>query len=278
MIKKGVEYIKLYKKPSFFAVPKQLKIMLYLILSIFVLGVIGHMIIYQVGFVDAVLMTFNSLAYLQSPTPEDGIAARLLYIFLVVLGIIVIWFVLWTFFDLIVAGEFTEYYSRVSIMKKMKKTRNHYIICGGGRVGTHIAEMLKRKHKKYIVIEKDETTVAALSKKNINAIDADVLEETTLLDAGLANAKAVIAVLPETEKNIMITLTAKEHRSDITVYARADKSEFIKKLKKAGADYIVMPELVCAEEIIEDVEKHENGKKPAALFKKDDLLKGGFIK
>lgn len=278
MIKKGVEYIKLFKKPNFFAVPKQLKIMLYLILSIIVLGVAGHMIIYQVGFIEAISLTFSSLAYLESPAPEYGLAARLLYMFLVVLGAIVIWFVLWTFFDLIVAGEFSEYYSRVNMMKKMKKTRNHYIICGGGRVGTHIADILKEKHKKYVVIEKDETTVAELSKKRIIAIDADVLEETTLLDAGLANAKAIIAVLPETEKNIMITLTAKEHRPDITVYARADKSEFIKKLKKAGADYIVMPELVCAEEIIDDVEKHENGKKHVSLFNKDDLLKGSVIK
>ena len=76
-----------------------------------------------------------------------------------------------------------------------------------------------------------------------------------LIAAKIRNAKALIAVLPETEKNILVILTAKELNPKLEVYARSNRTEYVKKLKKAGADHVFMPELSCAEEIVGKLKK-----------------------
>ena len=78
-------------------------------------------------------------------------------------------------------------------------------------------------------------------------------EESVLVDANVKSAKAVIAVLHESEKNVLVTLTARELSPEIVIYARADKREHEKKLKRAGANYVLVPEILCAEKIISEL-------------------------
>ena len=135
-------------------------------------------------------------------------------------------------------------------MNQIKKLKNHYIICGGGRVGYHIAELLKKQNKKCVILEKDEFAINQLRKKGFLVYEGDSLEEDTLKEVNIKSAKALISVLPESEKNVLVILTAKELNKDLKIYARSHKEEYIKKMKKAGADFVVTPEISCAQEII----------------------------
>ncbi|MFA4907443.1 MAG: NAD(P)-binding protein, partial [archaeon] len=137
---------------------------------------------------------------------------------------------------------------------------NHYIIFGGGRVGEHIASMLKHNRKKFIIVDKDEAVVNMLKAKRYDALMGDVLDEKVFYQTGIERAKAVISVLGETEKNLLVTLTAKGLNPRVKVFTRSEKKELIEKLKKAGADYVVMPEFLAAEEIFGHIEKHEKTK------------------
>ena len=59
--------------------------------------------------------------------------------------------------------------------------------------------------------------------------------------------------MPETEKNLLVTMTAKELNPKIDVYARSDNPAFIEKLKKAGAKLVINPELAAAEKFLETI-------------------------
>ena len=144
-------------------------------------------------------------------------------------------------------------------MKKVRQLRNHYIICGGGRVGSHVADLLMQQHKKYVIVDRDDSLVRHLQSQGYVATEGDAMDEKNLREMGLLHAKALIAVLPEIEKNILTVLTAREVRPDIPIYARADRPHMVKKLKNAGANHIVMPEVVCAEEIMHEIAKEEGG-------------------
>ena len=140
-------------------------------------------------------------------------------------------------------------------MNQIKKLKNHYIICGGGRVGQHVAELMKKQKKSYVVIEKNEFNINQLRKKGHLVYEGDSLEEETLENVGIKKASALMAVLPESEKNIMITLTAKELNKKLKIFARSHKDEYIKKMKKAGANFVVTPEISCAEELVDLIKK-----------------------
>jgi len=224
-----------------------------LILALFVLGTLGYMLAENLSFKEAFVATVETLAFAHEETTT--LLGRIVQLSLLLFGGVILWFSVWTSFDLVLEGQFEDYFQKVSMMRQIKKIKNHYLICGAGRVGMYVAEDLKKKGEKYLVVDKNPILVSEIHKRGLLALEGDVLDEDILLSAGLMHAKALVAVLPETEKNILIVLTVREHRPDIKIYARAEKRDLIKKLKKAGADYIVMPELIGAEEILNEIKK-----------------------
>lgn len=241
------------KSDEYWQAKKKLAILATIFISIFVFGTIGYIITEKTTPDNAFRLTIETLAFIDHP---DQGASKFVATALLVFGIIFVWFTTWTSLDIMLEGHFHKYFKEARFMDAIKKLSNHYIICGGGRVGIHVAEMLHDRGEKYVLIEKDEHPVKKARKKHYVALEGDALEEDVLKEANITKAKALIAVLPETEKNILITLTAKELNPRLTIYARSNKEEYVKKLKNAGADHVFMPELSCAEEIVKKIDKN----------------------
>ncbi len=242
-----------HRQKEFLLLGREVKLLALLIIALFATGTIGYSIIHRQSLKDGFYNTLETFAF--EHQEESTSIGKFFQLFLLAFGVIILWFAIWTSLDLTLEGKFQDYFEGVKMMKKVKRLKNHYIICGGGRVGSHIADMLKHQKKNYVIIDKDEFVVTSLSKKGYLSIEGDVTEEKTLLDAGLHHAKALISVLPETEKNILVVLTARELRPDIKIYSRADREDLVKKLQNAGADLIVLPEVVCAREIVNEIHK-----------------------
>jgi len=142
---------------------------------------------------------------------------------------------------MIVEGELKETFKTKQMEKKAKKFENHYIICGVGRVGSHILDELYTTHRSTIVIDKNENTLSSISKIYPNVVyikgDADV--EEVLIKAGAKNAKGIFASTGDDNRNLVISLTAKYLNPDIRVVARCLDAANENKLKKAGADAVI---------------------------------------
>jgi voltage-gated potassium channel len=232
--------------------PKRIFIFLILLVFLLAFGTIGFKAIEKISFEQAFSRTMGTLAFRFEA--EQGIS-KALEIFLSIFGLLTIWWIFWSFFDLLLTGNLTEYLKTSRFLHKVKKMRNHYIIAGGGRVGEEIAFKLKKDKKQYIIIEKDSGKVDKLKKKGFNVIAGDVTNSdySDLIDAGIKNAKTIISTLPETEKNLLFTMSAKEINPRIDIFARADNPAFASKLKKAGAKTVVVPEIAAAKEFLESI-------------------------
>ncbi len=240
--------------------PQQLKSLFILLLSLLFVGSLGYSLLRNVSFLEGFGLTLETLAF-YSMEPNNT-AEKVFGVLLLLYGVFVVWYFLWTVVDFFMEGHVSEYYRRLKLMTKVKSLKNHYIICGGGRVGEHLVELLNKKKQKYVIIEKGDHIIEEMKEKKYLVMKGDVLDEQVLIDAGIKKAKAIVAALPETEKNILITLTARELNPNIIIYARSHNSDLMSKLRKAGANHIVMPELVGAEEIMKKIEMDENIKKP----------------
>ena len=234
-------------------VSKRIITFVVIVLSILIIGTAGFMII---GFSlkDSFMMTLESLSFMFR---TDSGAAKVLEILLAIFGVITLGWILTNFLEIFTSGSFTEYLKTSLLLSNMKKMRNHYIIAGGGRVGEEIASKLRKTKKQYIIIEKDSNKVEKLKKRGFNVITGDVTDSdySDLIDAGIKNAKTIISTLPETEKNLLFTMSAKEINPKIDVFARADNPAFVSKLKKAGAKTVVVPEITAAERFLEAIDK-----------------------
>lgn len=241
--------------PIIYAFQKKIKVLGTLLAFLFTYGTIGHIALFDLAPTDAFIRTISTLAlhYEAASYP----AAEAFQISLVLVGVISLWWSVWTGFDLMVEGKFKEYFSEVKEMSDISKMQNHYIICGAGRVGLHTARLLALEKKPFVLVDTHEEDVEIAKKKGFLAIKGDPFEEDVLMKCGLTRAKALIAVMSETEKNILATLMAKQFNPNIKVYARTEKEELIKTLKKVGADHVIMPEAAGAIDISKAISRDE---------------------
>lgn len=243
----------------------QLKFLLILVIVLFAIGTAGYSFLHQISPVDAFGLTAETMAFAHHETDSAG---RAIEVFLMLFGVIVFWFAVWTLFDLVLQGKLGELWRDLMSSIQVGQLKNHYVICGAGRVGIHVAELLQQKKLPYVIVEKDKALVDLLSKKGFLVIQGDALEEEALKEADIEKAKAIVAVIPETEKNVLITLIAKHMNPDILAYARAEKEEMIKQLHHAGVKHVVTPEIAGARELMSLIAKEEGlGAAPVAAKK-----------
>jgi voltage-gated potassium channel len=110
---------------------------------------------------------------------------------------------------------------------------NDIIICGYGTVGKKVAERLQNNDISYIAIDEKD-----IFDNDSNIIVGNAASEEVLKQAGIENAKTIIAVTNSDVTNTFITLLAKNINKDITILARVVEMENIEKLNRAGADYV----------------------------------------
>jgi len=135
-----------------FHIKREVRILVIIFISILLIGTIGFTLIKNVSLYEGSILTLETLSFLHK---EESGLAKSLQIFLLFIGVVLIWFIMWTTLDLALEGHFQKYYFGVRNMDKIKKLNNHYIVCGAGRVGENIAKMLKQQKRDYVLLEKN---------------------------------------------------------------------------------------------------------------------------
>lgn len=132
-------------------------------------------------------------------------------------------------------------FKRRRMQHKIDKLENHYIVCGYGRMGTHICEELSHSEVPFVVIENNPANHKKLDDIRYLYDTGDASHDTTLERVGVKKAKGLVAVLSNDAENVFTTLTAKFLNPKIFVVARAIEDETEPKLLRAGADRVVKP-------------------------------------
>jgi len=192
------------------------------------------------------MMTSLSIAtHIEPETLENShLASKVMYVFLSFAGEVLAFYVFYIFIEFILSGEMNKKLGGVKDITLMKNAKNHYIVCGGGRVGEHLAEKLKSEGKKLVILDKDELRVSSLKHKGYHAILGSANDELALKNAGVMNAHALAAVIGDDGDNLLTILTAKELNPELSIAARANDENIVSKLKHAGAEIVILPEVV----------------------------------
>lgn len=230
--------------------PRRIKIFLIIFLLLITFGTLAFKIVTDVSYFRAFTRTLETLAFMFNA--EEGIE-KSLEVFLAIVGVFLIWWILWSVSDMLLDGKLREYLKAQSFFSKLNKMRGHYIIAGGGRVGEEIALGLIKKKQKYVILERNEEVVEKLEKKGFPVLQGDVMDELVLKKANIAQAKAIMLTLPQTEKNLLVTINAKELNPTINIYARADNPAYVNRLKKAGAHTVIVPEVIAGDKFVEEL-------------------------
>ena len=126
-------------------------------------------------------------------------------------------------------------------MKAIARIRDHYIICGYGRMGRIICEELSEKGIPFVVLETNDPALDELDRLGFLYMKANATSDEELIEAGIERAKGLVSVVTDDTQNVFIVLTARGLNPKLHIVARSASEESIKKLVRAGANRVVSP-------------------------------------
>jgi len=134
-----------------------------------------------------------------------------------------------------------ELFRKNTMMKTISKLKNHYVICGYGRMGAVIAKELQEKNLEFVIIENNEQKVEIIRSKGMFCVNGDATSEETLQDARVDQAVGVAVVLDTDQDNLFVTMSMKTTNPDLFILSRCAKEDNQSKLIRAGANKVVNP-------------------------------------
>jgi voltage-gated potassium channel len=159
-------------------------------------------------------------------------------------GVGVVLYALTSTVQSIVQSEMVLTFGQLRRSLMMSKLRDHFIICGAGRVGSHLIRALKGANDQFIVIESDHKRVEELTDQGIAVLARDATLESSLREAGVEHARGLAACLPDDADNVYVVLTARDLNPTLHIVARAAAEEAESKLIRAGANRVVAPTII----------------------------------
>lgn len=159
-------------------------------------------------------------------------------------GVGVVLYALTTTVHAIVQSELVATFGQRRISRRMSKLRDHFIICGAGRVGSHLVRGLLGGSETFIVIERDPQKVAELTDLGVIVLVRDATLEESLREAGVEHARGLAACLPDDADNVYVVLTARDLNPHMHIVARAAEEQAEPKLIRAGANRVVAPTII----------------------------------
>ena len=212
---------------------------------IFFVGILGFHWIEGYQFVDAFYMTVITVSTvglsMGEPLSQEG---RLFTSFLIIFSISLYAYAISILTSYFIDGELKLFLKKYKVEKQINKLSGHTIICGYGRNGKEAVRKLQAHKKKFVVIESNQLRVAKLKETGLLFVEGDATFDTVIQKANIKHAQALITTLPNDADNVFIVLSAREQNSDLTIISRASEQKSDSKLKKAGADNVIMPDKV----------------------------------
>ena len=185
------------------------------------------------------LITLSTVGYAElHPLSEAG---RLFASVLILVGVTVTLVSITLLGDFIIKLELADYFGRRRNKRMLGKVKNHYIVCGLGRVGRGVIGELQRANAPIIAIDKDHDGAGWASDQGIPTLVGDSTEDGTLIEAHIKEAKGLVAALSSDADNVYVTLSARGLNADLLIAARATNESAEEKLRRAGATTVLTP-------------------------------------
>jgi voltage-gated potassium channel len=182
-------------------------------------------------------------------------AGRSITVIIIFLGISVGAYTIGMLVRALVEGELVKIFGRRKVQKQISGLKNHFIICGFGRIGRIICSELDADNIDFVVIEQDPSVIEYIEARKYLYLEMDATTEEALTQAGIMEAKGIVTAVNSDANNVFITMTAKSLRPDVFVLARASEEQNEAKLFRAGATRVVSPYLIGGRRIAQMLKK-----------------------
>ena len=222
-----------------------------LFFSLLALGVVGYALIEGWSFLDALYMTVTTVSTVGfhevKPLSTGG---RVFTLFLIVFGVGVFFYAFTAVVQIAVEGEVARMLGVTRMKARIGGLKDHYILCGFGRVGEEIARELKARGTPFVIVDSNPDALERARRYGYLLIKGDATSDVALQEAGIGRAACLLAASDSDSGNTYITLTARALNPGIFIVARVGQPVNEPKLKRAGADRVISPYLLAGRRMV----------------------------
>ncbi len=213
-----------------------------LLVIILVISTGGYMAIEGWDVLDSFYMAVITLTTVGfSEVHEVSRAGRFYTIILIFAGGGFWIYVAGSMMQFIVDGRIRIIMGRRILDRRIEKLKDHYIVCGYGRIGRVIVRNINEREGRAVVIDKDKELAESMEAGKLLHVMGDAAEEEILMKAGIMRAKYLVAALATDMDNVYLVLTARQLNPDLFIMARSSYVKSRSKLRAAGANRVESP-------------------------------------
>jgi voltage-gated potassium channel len=204
-------------------------------------GTLGYVLIERWPWQDALFMTVITLSSVgYSEVHELSQAGEIFTIGLILLGVSSIAYTFTVLADYVVAGELNGVLRRQRMQRSINQMRQHYVVCGFGRMGQQVVSGLLESQQRVVVIDA-QAEAAEFERWGVHYIIGDAADDKVLQEAGIEHARGLCTCLPNDATNVFVVLSARTLNPNLLIISRCNLPENDRKLRIAGADQVINP-------------------------------------
>ncbi|MBT3982518.1 MAG: hypothetical protein HOE90_14265 [Bacteriovoracaceae bacterium] len=237
----------------------KLKLPLILIFLALGLGTLGYKILYPDVPIEKLIfmtgITLSTVGYGDVLGVENNTVAIFYTMFVMLMGMGIVLYSVSLITAYFIEGTLRDAFIINSMRRKVKKMKDHFIICGAGMTGFHVVREMYQTNFPFVVVDTSTAIRDQILAEfpSVPVIIGDVTSDEVLEQANIKNAKGLIATLSSDKDNLFLTVSSKLLNPKITVVARAIDLSMVGKLKNAGAKYVVSPNFIGGMRIASEI-------------------------
>ncbi len=223
-----------------------------LVCLVALIGTLGYMLVEHWGFLDALYMSVITLTTTGFKEVHPlGRGGELWTILLSVAAIGIIFGTVGVAAEVVLAEVVSGRWQGGRMQRKIENLHDHVIVCGYGRVGSHVARELRAEGEDVVVIDVRPDSLTRAADAGFLHVVGDGTSDAVLSAAGVRRARALVTCIDSDPENVYVTLTARSLNPDIYIVGRASTRDVVSKLEQAGADRAVSPYTMAARRMVE---------------------------
>ncbi|MEI8181538.1 MAG: NAD-binding protein [Desulfomonile sp.] len=212
------------------------------IVLVLISGTLGYHFIEDWPFLDGLYMTVITITTIGFTEVHPlGSHGKIFTLFIICIGIGVVGQAVFQAGRWLVEGEIKKVITRRRSMKAIEKIKNHFVVCGFGRMGAFVCHEFHARGIPFVVVENNPEMQDRVNDTGYFLSPGDATMEDVLIAAKIMSARGLVSVLNSDAANVYVVLTARELNPKLEIIARAGEEEAEKKLLRAGANRVISP-------------------------------------
>jgi voltage-gated potassium channel len=219
---------------------------------VIVFGVSGYMLVNRWDLLDSIYMviiTISTVGY--GEVHPQGAPGRIFSMVLIMVGVATMLYGIGVFAEALADNAFGIYRRERQLQRDLDRLRDHFIICGYGRMGTQIVAEFEDHGVSYVVIDQTGEALERIRAEGRLHIEGDASKEDVLKQAGIERARGLVSVVDSDERAVYIVLAARALNSQLYIVARGGRPESLRRLELAGATRTVSPYVMAGHRMAE---------------------------